>query len=302
MIDTSVTVGSVQLRAPVMTASGTAGYGTELTGHLDLAALGAVVTESLAAYEWPGNPAPRLHPTPQGMINAVGLQGPGVQYWLDHVVGDLVAGGATVVASIWGRSIDDYAQAAALLAAAPPEVVAVEVNLSCPNLEGRGSIFAHDARLSADVIAATAACGRPRWAKLSANTDRIIDVAEAVVGAGAEAVTCINTLLGLAYDPATLAPTLGAGGGGLSGRAIHHVAVRAVHDVHRALPEVPIIGVGGVASAWDAIEFLLAGASAIQVGTASFADPSAAGIVQRDLIAWADEHGISRFDELAQRG
>ena len=181
-------------------------------------------------------------------------------------------------------------------------MVAVEVNLSCPNLEGRGSIFAHDARLSADVIAATAACGRPRWAKLSANTDRIIDVAEAVVGAGAEAVTCINTLLGLAYDPATLAPTLGAGGGGLSGRAIHPVAVRAVHDVHRALPEVPIIGVGGVASAWDAIEFLLAGASAIQVGTASFADPSAAGIVQRDLIAWADEHGISRFDELAQRG
>ena len=302
MIDTSVTVGSVQLRAPVMTASGTAGYGTELAGHLDLAALGAVVTKSLAAYEWPGNPAPRLHPTPQGMINAVGLQGPGVQYWLDHVVGDLVAGGATVVASIWGRSIDDYAQAAALLAAAPPELVAVEVNLSCPNLEGRGSIFAHDARLSADVIAATAACGRPRWAKLSANTDRIIDVAEAVVGAGAEAVTCINTLLGLAYDPATLAPTLGAGGGGLSGRAIHPVAVRAVHDVHRALPEVPIIGVGGVASAWDAIEFLLAGASAIQVGTASFADPSAAGIVQRDLIAWADEHGISRFDELAQRG
>jgi dihydroorotate dehydrogenase (NAD+) catalytic subunit len=148
-----------------------------------------VVTKSLAAYEWPGNPAPRLHPTPQGMINAVGLQGPGVRYWLDHVVGDLVATGATVVASIWGRSLEDYAQAAELLAAAPPEVVAVEVNLSCPNLEGRGSIFAHDASLSADVIAATAACGRPRWAKLSANTDRIIDVADAVMGAGAEAVT-----------------------------------------------------------------------------------------------------------------
>ena len=301
-VDLGVRVGSIELRNPIMTASGTAGYGSELAPYFDPASIGAVVTKSIAAYEWAGNPAPRVHPTPQGMINAVGLQGPGVQYWLDHVVGDLVAGGATVVASIWGRSIDDYAQAAALLAAAPPEVVAVEVNLSCPNLEGRGSIFAHDADLSAEVIAATAACGRPRWAKLSANTDRIIDVAEAVVGAGAEAVTCINTLLGLAYDPATLAPTLGAGGGGLSGRAIHPVAVRAVHDVHRALPEVPIIGVGGVASAWDAIEFLLAGASAIQVGTASFADPSAAGIVQRDLIAWADEHGISRFDELAQRG
>jgi dihydroorotate dehydrogenase (NAD+) catalytic subunit len=210
-----------------------------------------------------------------------------------------VAAGATVVASIWGRSLDDYAEAATLLAAAPPEVVAVEVNLSCPNLEGRGSIFAHDAVLSAEVIAATASCGRPRWAKLSANTDRIIDVAEAVVGAGAEAVTCINTLLGLAYDPVTLAPTLGAGGGGLSGRAIHPVAVRAVHDVHRALPDVPIVGVGGVASAWDAVEMFLAGARAVQVGTASFADPGAAGAVQRDLIAWAADHGITGFDRFA---
>jgi len=296
VIDTRVTVGSVELSAPVMTASGTAGYGTELAGYLDLASLGAVVTKSLAPYEWPGNPAPRLHPTPQGMMNAVGLQGPGVQYWLDHVVGDLVASGATIVVSIWGRSVDDYAAAAALLAAAPPEVVAVEVNLSCPNLEGRGSIFAHDVALSSEVIAATAACGRPRWAKLSANTDRIIDVADAVIAAGAEAVTCINTLLGLAYDPDTLAPTLGAGGGGLSGRAIHPVAVRAVHDVHRALPDVPIIGVGGVASAWDAIELLLAGASAIQVGTATFADPGAAAIIQDGLVAWARRRGLTGLD------
>ncbi|MGE5210203.1 MAG: dihydroorotate dehydrogenase [Acidobacteriota bacterium] len=299
MIDTRVTVGSVELRTPVMTASGTAGYGTELADYLDLGALGAVVTKSLAAYEWPGNPAPRLHPTPQGMINAVGLQGPGVQYWLDHVVGDLVASGATVVASIWGRSVDDYAQAAELLAAAPPEVVAVEVNLSCPNLEGRGSIFAHDVSLSAEVIAATAACGRPRWAKLSANTDRIIEVADAVMGAGAEAVTCINTLLGLAYDPTTLAPTLGAGGGGLSGRAIHPVAVRAVHDVHRALPDVPIIGVGGVASAWDAIELMLAGATAVQVGTASFADPGAAASIQNGIAEWASERGLPRLADIA---
>lgn len=299
MIDTRVTVGSVEFHAPVMTASGTAGYGTELAGHLDLAALGAVVTKSLAAFEWPGNPAPRLHPTPQGMMNAVGLQGPGVQYWLDHVVGDLVASGATVVASIWGRSVDDYAQAAELLAVAPSNIVAVEVNLSCPNLEGRGSIFAHDARLSAEVMAATAVCGRPRWAKLSANTDRIIDVADAVMAAGADAVTCINTLLGLAYDPRTLAPSLGAGGGGLSGRAIHPVAVRAVHDVHRALPEVPIVGVGGVASAWDAIELLLAGASAVQVGTASFADPGAAATIQDGVIAWAAERGLTRLADIA---
>jgi dihydroorotate dehydrogenase (NAD+) catalytic subunit len=299
VIDIGVEVGSVTLRSPVMTASGTAGYGTELGDYLDLGSLGAVVTKSLAAYEWPGNPAPRLHPTAQGMMNAVGLQGPGVQYWLDHVVGDLVATGATVVASIWGRSVDDYAQAAEVLAAAPAEVVAVEVNLSCPNLEGRGSIFAHDATRSAEVIAATAGCGRPRWAKLSANTDRIVDVAAAVREAGAEAVTCINTLLGLGYDPHTLHPTLGAGGGGLSGRAIHPVAVRAVHDVHAAHPDLPIIGVGGVASAWDAVEMFLAGASAVQIGTASFADPSAAATIQRELVDWATDRGIDRFADIA---
>ncbi|HSL74167.1 MAG TPA: dihydroorotate dehydrogenase [Ilumatobacteraceae bacterium] len=299
MIDTRVRIGSLDLAAPVMTASGTAGYGTELARYVDLGALGAVVTKSLAPYEWPGNPAPRLHPTAQGMMNAVGLQGPGIDYWLEHVVDDLLATGATVVASIWGRSVDDYARAAELLAGAPAGIVAVEVNLSCPNLEGRGSIFAHDVSLSAEVIAATAACGRPRWAKLSANTDRIVEVADAVVGAGAEAVTCINTLLGLAYDPATLAPTLGAGGGGLSGRAIHPVAVRAVHDVHQALPEVPIVGVGGVASGWDAIELFLAGAVAVQVGTASFADPRASTRIQDEVIAWAVSRGLNSVSEIA---
>lgn len=299
MIDARVTVGSVVLAAPVMTASGTAGYGTEFADYLDLSALGAVVTKSLAPFEWAGNPAPRVHPTPQGMINAVGLQGPGVRYWLDHIVEGLAATGATIVASIWGRSIDDYAAAATMLADAPPAVVAVEVNLSCPNLEGRGSIFAHDAVLSAEVIAATAACGRPRWAKLSANTDRIIEVAAAVSDAGAEAITCINTLLGLAYDERTLSPVLGAGGGGLSGRAIHPVAVRAVHDVHHALPHVPIVGVGGIASAWDAVEMFLAGASAVQVGTASFADPRAVGRIQDELLAWAVSRGLTRLADLA---
>jgi len=299
IVDTRVQVGSVRLKSPIMTASGTAGYGTELASYLDFATLGAVVTKSLAAYEWPGNPAPRVHPTSQGMLNAVGLQGPGVGYWLESVMPELIEAGATIVVSIWGRSVDDYRQAADLLAGAPDSVVAVEVNLSCPNLEGRGSIFAHDAELSAEVIAATTGCNRPRWAKLSANTDRIVDVAEAVAEAGAEAVTCINTLLGMAYDPTTLAPTLGAGGGGLSGRAIHPVAVRAVHDVHEALPQLPIIGVGGVAAGWDAAEFLLAGASAVQVGTATFADPAAPINVQNELIRWADERGIHRLDDVA---
>jgi dihydroorotate dehydrogenase (NAD+) catalytic subunit len=268
-------IGSVTLANPVMTASGTAGYGTELARYLDLAGLGAVVVKSLAAFEWHGNPAPRLHPTAAGMLNAVGLQGPGVRHWLDHVLPDLLATGATVVASIWGRSVEEYRHAAELLAAAPPQVVAVEVNLSCPNLEGRDAIFAHDVDLSAAAVEAATAAQRPCWAKLSANTDRLVEVAGAVHQAGAEAVTCINTLLGLAFDPRTRRPALGAGGGGLSGPAIHPVAVRAVHDVHAAWPELAIIGVGGVATPWDATELLLAGAAAVQVGTATFADPRA---------------------------
>lgn len=293
-VDTATRIGSLTLKSPVMAASGTAGYGIELAPYFDLSSIGAVVTKSLAPYEWAGNPAPRVHPTRDGMMNAVGLQGPGVEYWLDNVLPELLATGATVVASIWGRSPDDYRRAAQQLAGAPAGVVAVEVNLSCPNLEGRGSIFAHDVDLSAAVVSATEACGRPRWAKLSANTDRIIDVADAVTQAGAEAVTCVNTLLGLAYDPDTLQPTLGAGGGGYSGRAMHPVAVRAVHDVHTALPDVSIVGVGGIASGWDAAEMMIAGATAVQVGTATFADPRAPRKVHDELAAWAAGRGVAR--------
>ena len=169
-VDLSVSIGSVELESPVMAASGTAGYGDEFAPFFDLSTIGAIVTKSIAAFEWAGNPAPRVHPTPQGMINAVGLQGPGIDAWLTDHLPALLDTGATVVCSIWGRTVDDYRQAAERLADAPEGVVAVEVNLSCPNLEGRGSIFAHDADLSADVVAATAGCGRPRWAKLSPNT------------------------------------------------------------------------------------------------------------------------------------
>jgi dihydroorotate dehydrogenase (NAD+) catalytic subunit len=289
----AVQVGSLSLPAPVMTASGTAGHGAELAPYFDLSALGAIVTKSLAAYEWAGNPAPRVHPAGVGMINAVGLQGPGVAHWLTDELPPLLATGARVVASIWGRSVQDYRAAADLLAAAPAGVIAVEVNLSCPNLEGRSGIFAHDAALSAEVIAATAGCGRPRWAKLSPNTDRVVEVAAAVHEAGAEAVTLSNTLLGMVLDPHTGRPALGAGGGGYSGRPVHAVAVRTIFDVRAALAELPIVGVGGVASGWDAAELLLAGASAVQVGTATFADPKAPMTVQRELLAWCATRGVS---------
>lgn len=300
----SVRIGSVELPAPVMTASGTAGHGAELAPYMDLSALGAVVVKSLAAFEWAGNPAPRVHPAGIGMLNAIGLQGPGVSQWLAEELPALVATGARVVASIWGRSVDEFRSAAEQLADASPAVVAVEVNLSCPNLEGRQGIFAHDAELSAEVIGATAGCGRPRWAKLSPNTDRIVAIAGAVHEAGAEAVTLSNTLLGMVLDAVTGLPVLGAGGGGYSGKPVHAVAVRTIYDVHVALPKLPIVGVGGVASGWDAAELMLAGASAVQVGTATFADPRAPLHVQQELLAWCTERGVgpAQLTALAHRG
>lgn len=302
--DGSVLVGSVRLPAPVMTASGTAGHGAELAPYMPLDELAAVVVKSLAAYEWPGNPSPRVHPAGHGMINAVGLQGPGVAHWVQHDLPALRATGARVVASIWGRSVDDYREAAMALAEVPAGVVALEVNLSCPNLEGRKGIFAHDPDLSAAVMEATAVCGLPRWAKLSPNTDRVVDVARAVHQAGAEAVTLVNTLLGMVLDPDTGRPALGAGGGGYSGAPLHAVAVRTVFDVHGALPHLPIVGAGGVSTAWDAAELMLAGASAVQVGTATFADPAAAVKVQRALMAWCSRRGVTPADltGLAHRG
>jgi dihydroorotate dehydrogenase (NAD+) catalytic subunit len=300
-VDTRVVIGSVHLPNPVLLASGTAGYGVELAGHLDFGALGAVVTKSLAAFPWAGNPAPRLAPAGIGMLNAVGLQGGGVEHWLAHELPPLLATGARVVASIWGRSVDEFRRAADLLAAAPGGVVAVEVNLSCPNLEGRRGIFAHDPQLSADVIAATAGCGRPRWAKLSPNTDRVVEVAGAVREAGAEAVTLVNTLLGMVVDPHSLRPALGAGGGGLSGQGIHPVAVRIAHDVHAAHRDLPIVGTGGVSSGWDAIELMLVGAAAVGVGTATFAEPRAADRIAREMAAWAGTRGIGSLAELTGR-
>jgi dihydroorotate dehydrogenase (NAD+) catalytic subunit len=292
----AVQVGSLALPNPVLTASGTAGHGAELQPFVDLSSLGAHVVKSLAAFEWPGNPAPRVHPAGEGMINAVGLQGPGVAAWLADDLPALSQTGARVVASIWGRSVEEYADAAGLLAAAPACVVAVEVNLSCPNLEGRRGIFAHDPELSAEVIEATQVCQRPVWAKLSANTDRVVEVATAVQRAGADAVTLVNTLLGMVLDPRSGRPALGAGGGGYSGRPLHPVAVRTVFDVRAACADLPIVGVGGVVDGWSAAELIAAGAQAVQVGTAHFADPRAGARVLAELRAWLDAHGLSAAD------
>ena len=306
----AVRVGSVELKNPILTASGTAGHGAELNEYMPLADLGGVVVKSQAAFEWPGNKAPRLHPTTLGMVNSVGLQGAGIQAWIARDLPDLIECGATVIASIWGRSVDDYARAAEMLAPVAEHLSAVEVNLSCPNVRsdslGVHVMFAHDENLTDQVIRATEACGVPRWAKLSPNTDRLVQIAGVARDAGADAITLINTMLAMVLDTDTGVSVLGSGGGGgLSGLAIHPIAVRAVYDVAAAYPQLPIIGVGGVASGEDAAELMCAGASAVQVGTATFAEPRAALRIARELVKWAESHGISQWSQVigaAHRG
>lgn len=210
----------------------------------------------------------------------------------------MISTGAAVVASIWGGSIDDYRAAADALADAPAEVVAVEVNVSCPNLEDRSKMFAHSASSTAEVISVTEGCGRPRWAKLSPNAADLPEIALAAHSAGAEAVVLTNTLLGMVIDTESRRPVLGARKGGLSGAAMHPVAVRAVFDVHEAAPELPIIGVGGTSVGTDVVEFLLAGASAVEVGTATFADPRAPRRILDEFLVWCDGHGVADVAEL----
>ena len=298
-IDMTVRIGSVELPNPVMTASGTAGYSTEIGAYVDLASLGAVVTKSLSPFSWAGNPAPRVVGTSAGMLNAVGLQNPGVQQWLERELPRLRRTGARVVASIWGRTVADYAAAAETLAGTG--LTALEVNVSCPNLEGRGQMFACDPVATADAVSAAAAAGVPVWAKLTPNVTDLVEIGEAALGAGAEALTLINTVFGMSIDPETAQPTLGNGGGGLSGPAIRPVAVRAIYDVRATLGDVPIVGVGGVAKGEHAVELMAAGASAIQVGTASFWDPRAPRNVANELARWCERHGIGAAAALTGR-
>lgn len=298
-VDLSVRVGSVELPNPVMTASGTAGYSTEIGAYVDLSSLGAVVTKSLSAFPWDGNPAPRVVGTPAGMLNAVGLQNPGVEAWLAGELPRLQRTGARVVASIWGRTVADYAAAAESLAGAG--LTALEVNISCPNLEGRGQMFACDPAATADAISAAAAAGVPLWAKLTPNVSDIVEIADAALGAGTEALTLINTVLGMSIDPVTAQPTLGNGGGGLSGPAIRPVAVKAIYDVRAALGDMPIVGVGGIARGEHAVELMAAGAHAVQVGTASFYDPRAPATVLAELHRWCQRHGVTNAAALTDR-
>ncbi|HVB71148.1 MAG TPA: dihydroorotate dehydrogenase [Acidimicrobiales bacterium] len=289
-------VGSVALRSPILTASGTSGYGDELAAYGDLSTLGAVVVKSLAAFAWEGNAAPRVAAAGSHMLNSVGLAGPGVAAWRELHLPGLIARGVTVVGSIWGRTVEEFGEAAELFAGA--DVAALEVNVSCPNLDDRSRIFAHSAAATAAVVGAARGAGRPLWVKLSPNTPDLVDVAEAALGAGADALVLVNTVLGMAVDVERRQAVLGNTVGGVSGPGILPIALRAVFECRAAFTTTPIVGVGGIATGADAVAMLMAGANAVEVGTASFADPRAPWRIQSGVEEWMRAHGVRDLAEI----
>lgn len=300
----AVDLGGVRLANPIATASGCFASGREIDRFFDIAELGAVVVKSLTREPRQGLPTPRMAETPAGMLNAIGLQNPGIDAWLERDLPWLVERGATTVASIAGDSVDDFGHVAATLAPhtaaeGTAGVVAVEVNLSCPNVEHRGMVFACHPAPAGEVIGAVAAeVAVPVFAKLTPDVTDLVEVAAAVLDAGATGLSLVNTTLGMAIDPDTGVPRLANTYGGLSGPAIRPIAVRAVHQVHTALGDVPILGTGGVRAVEDVVEMLRAGATAVAIGTATFADPFVTQQLVTELRTWLAERGIDDVNAL----
>ncbi len=293
--DLRVELGPLRLQSPLVTASGTYGLADEYLRGADRRLVGAFTTKSLSVYEWEGNPPPRIVRTPAGMVNSIGLQNPGVRAWIESCLPRVEACGIPVIASVWGRRPEEFAEAARLLAE-KDGIVAVELNLSCPNVESPGEIFAHSKTAAAQATAACAEAvrdlGKPIFAKLSPNLPSLVEVARSVTAVGATGLTLTNTLLAAAIDTARAAPALGNVTGGLSGPAIKPVVLRHVLEVATALPEVPIIATGGVFNGCDAAEMLMAGAIAVGVGTANFYDPRAPEAIARELAEWCRRSGF----------
>lgn len=289
-VDMSTTLGNAWFPTPIFTASGCASSGKELSQFFALKDVGAIVTKSVMTKPRHGRPTPRMAETPSGMLNSIGLQGPGIDAFLAHDLPWLVEQKARVIVSIAGETIEEYSTLARKLRSASG-ISAVEVNISCPNVENRGLVFACDpdaSRRVIDGVRKTIGGELPIIAKLSPDVTNLPEIAKSVVDAGADALALINTVLGMVINLETMKPHLGGKTGGLSGPAIRPIAVRAIYQVHAALPHVPILGMGGVASGRDALELILAGASGISVGTASFGNPTALINIQnelRDLLA-----------------
>ena len=297
--DLTAVLGGLPLPNPVLTASGCAASGQELHQFFDVTRLGAVVTKSIMLAPRSGRPTPRMAETPSGMLNSIGLQGPGVEAFVASDLAWLRAQGARVVVSLAGGTVDEYYRLAQRLRG-EAGITALEVNISCPNVEDRGQVFACDPDAAAGVVAAVRRATPaevPVVAKLSPDVTDVVAVAQACVAAGADGLSMVNTLLGLVIDPGTRRPVLAGTTGGLSGPAIRPVAVRCVWQVHAALPHVPLVGIGGITSGRDALQFVLAGASAVAVGTAIFHDPSAPARVLDELAVELRAAGFDRLQD-----
>jgi dihydroorotate dehydrogenase (NAD+) catalytic subunit len=295
--DMSVEIAGLKLRNPVMTASGTFGYGEEFSQYVDLEKIGAFVTKGLSLQPRAGNPTPRLVETPGGMLNAIGLQNVGIEAFIKKKVPFLRSVNTPAIANFFGYTPDEYAELAARLDEIP-EVAALEVNISCPNVKQGGIVFGTDPGCAASVVAACrAATKKTLIVKLSPNVTDIVEMAQACEAAGADALSVINTLTGMAVDLERRRPVLANITGGLSGPAIKPIALRMVWQVARAV-KVPVIGIGGIMSAIDALEFIVAGATAVQIGTASFVNPSAAQEIAEEMEQWLEQRGVSAVKSL----
>lgn len=297
--DFSTTLGNAYFPSPLFTASGCASSGKELAQFFPLHTIGAVVTKSVMTKARAGRPTPRMAETPSGMLNSIGLQGPGIDAFLAQDVPWLLAQKSRVIVSIAGETIDEYASLARRLRGVAG-ISAVEVNISCPNVENRGLVFACDpdaSRRVIDGVRKVIGGDFPIIAKLSPDVTDIVSIARGVVEAGADVLALINTVLGMVINLETMRPHLGGKTGGLSGPAIRPIAVRAIYQVKQALPTVPILGMGGVTSGRDALELVLAGASGVSVGTASFGNPTAIPRIASELQALLQVRGFSRFTD-----
>ncbi len=292
MTELGVTLGPLTMRSPLVAASGTVGSVVEWSGFGTAAYYGAAVAKSVSGDPWPGRKAPRLGPAGTGMLNSIGIQNPGIEAFVEAIGPELAGCGVPVWGSAVGKDAEEFAGVAKGLESAG--VAAIEVNLSCPNLEG-GSMFALDADASARVVETVRrAVAIPVGAKLSPNAPDIVSIAGVVADAGADWVVLTNTIWGMGIDIETARPTLSAGVGGYSGAPLKPIALRCVWEVHRALPQLPIVGCGGVRSGADVVEYLMAGATAVAAGTIHFAEPKAGRRIHRELDRWCRRHRVAR--------
>ena len=297
MVQLNTKIGSLELKNPVMTASGTFGYGTEYVDFMDISRLGAIIVKGTTLAPRQGNPYPRMAETPSGMLNAVGLQNKGVDYFVDHIYPEVQKIGTAIIVNVSGSCIDDYVQTASIINTLD-DIPAIELNISCPNVKQGGMAFGVNPESAAQVVSAVRkAYDKTLIVKLSPNVTDITEIARAVEGAGADSVSLINTMLGMAIDAEKRRPILSTVTGGMSGPAVKPVALRMVWQTAKAV-KIPVIGLGGICSATDAIEFLLAGASAIQIGTANFIDPSISEKVVDGIADYLERHGFSSVQEI----